>query len=46
MKIVILGMGSAAFSIVDTLSQEHNYIISGFIGTKEEDKKYKGNRLD
>ena len=45
MKIVILGMGSTALSIVDILLREHDYTISGFIGTQEEDKKFSGKKI-
>ena len=40
MKIVILGMGSAAISIANIISNEYNYEVVGFIGTDEENKKF------
>ena len=39
MKIVILGMGSAAISIA-IISNEYNYEVVGFIGTEEENRKF------
>ncbi len=42
MKIVIIGMGSAAISVAAILSNEHNYSVVGFIGSDQESKKYKG----
>ena len=45
MKIIILGMGSAALSIADILTSEYNYDIAGFVGTKEEDAKFHGKEI-
>ncbi len=45
MKIVILGMGSAAISIADIISNEHNYEVVGFVGTEEENKKFNGKKI-
>ena len=45
MKIIILGMGSAALSIADILTNEYNYEIAGFVGTKEEDIKFHGKEI-
>ena len=45
MKIIILGMGSAALSIADILTNEYNCEIAGFVGTKEEDIKFHGKEI-
>ncbi len=45
MKIVIIGMGSAAISIAEILSNQYNYSVIGFIGTDQESKKFKGKRI-
>lgn len=45
MKIVILGMGSAAISIANIISNEYNYEVVGFVGTDEENKKYNGKKI-
>lgn len=45
MKIVIIGMGSAAINIADIISNEHNFEVTGFIGTEEENKKFYGKKI-
>ena len=45
MKIVILGIGSAASSITNIISSEYNYEVVGFIGTEEEDKQFNGKNI-
>jgi|TARA_Y100000768_G_C23934895_1_gene662039 NDP-sugar pyrophosphorylase family protein len=45
MKIVIIGIGSAAIMIADIIGSEHNYEVVGFIGTEEENKKFKNKTI-
>lgn len=45
MKIVILGIGSAALSITNIISSEYNYEVVGYIGTEEEEKKFSGKNI-
>ena len=45
MKIVIIGIGSVALGITNIISNERNYRIAGFVGTNEEDKKFRGKKI-
>jgi acetyltransferase-like isoleucine patch superfamily enzyme len=41
MKVVIIGAGSVAHIAADIINNQHNFSLKGFIGTSEEDKKFK-----
>ena len=41
MKVVIIGAGSVAYTVADIIKRDHNFILEGFVGTVEEEKKFK-----
>ena len=45
MKVVIIGAGSVAHMVADIIRSDHNFILEGFIGTPEEEIKYKEKEL-
>lgn len=45
MRIVIIGIGSVSAMIADIISFEHNYEVVGFIGTEDENKKFKNKKI-
>ena len=45
MNIVIIGIGSVAMSISSIINSESNYKITGYIGTSDEDKKFRGKKI-
>lgn len=45
MNIVIIGIGSVAMGISSIVNSESNYKITGYIGTPEEDKKFRGKKI-
>jgi acetyltransferase-like isoleucine patch superfamily enzyme len=45
MKVVIIGAGSVAHMVADIVRSDHNFILEGFVGTPEEERKYKEKEL-
>jgi len=45
MKVVIIGAGSVAHMVADIIRSDHNFVLEGFVGTSEEEKKYKEKEL-
>lgn len=45
MKVVIIGAGSTAHMVADTIKSDHNFLLEGFIGTSEEESLYQEKEL-
>lgn len=45
MKVVIIGAGTSAMNVADTLIHDKNLKLSGFVGTAEEEAKLMGKKL-
>lgn len=45
MKVVIIGAGSTAYMVADLISSDKNFYLEGFIGTPEEEEKFREKEL-
>jgi len=45
MQVVIIGAGSVAHVVADIISNQHNFSLKGFIGTPEEEEKFREKEL-
>lgn len=45
MKVVIIGAGSVAHVVADIITNQHNFVLKGFVGTAEEEEMFREREL-